>query len=146
MYCNGSDITEGRWTGGKTPDLNGLFLRGGDEDNVLDTEEDQLQDHHHVDSGHSHDCTASSSAQPHQHIYTVGKESTEGLCKGDCHVTDTGSEKSKETEDTTVIVETTCDLGDDVRSNIGGVDKNGAHAGTETRPANMRVLYIIRVA
>merc|ERR1719270_265655 len=52
MFCNGSDITEGPWKGGKTPDLNsiGAFLRGGSEDLVLEMEDSQMEDHNHEDS------------------------------------------------------------------------------------------------
>merc|ERR1711934_259632 len=72
LPCNGSTITKGPWTGGKTPDLNsiGAFLRGGADDKVLEMEDDQVQDHEHEDPGHQHDCSASSTASPHDHSYT----------------------------------------------------------------------------
>ena len=49
-----------------TPNLNnyGHFLRGGDENNVFDFEEDQMQDHEHTDPGHSH------VSPPHTHPYS----------------------------------------------------------------------------
>ena len=53
QFCDGGHIYGGPWDGGKTPDLNGLFLRGGNEASVLEREESQLQDHKHVDGGHS---------------------------------------------------------------------------------------------
>ena len=60
---------------------------------------------------------------------------------------DVGSDRMDETITTSeveinVTVESTCDLGDNQFSNMGGVDGD---AGDETRPANMRVIYIIRV-
>merc|ERR1719184_186466 len=69
LPCDGSTITNGPWTGGKTPDLNsiGAFLRGGTDDKILEVEDDQVQDHEHADSGHKHDCSASSTAAPHDH-------------------------------------------------------------------------------
>ena len=149
QYCNGSDITEGPWTGGKTPDLNGpgLFLRGGDEDSVLDTEEGQLQDHQHVDSGHSHSCTASSTAEPHYHESWKGPTSSSSNTNAGTYHSSTNENIGDyiSTLPTTVLVNTTCDLGSEVSSNIGGVDSTGANSGEETRPANMRVIYIIRV-
>ena len=73
LFCNGSLITEGPWTGGRTPDLNsiGAFLRGAPEDLVLEVEDSQIQDHLHDDLGHEHDCTASSTSESHTHGYTA---------------------------------------------------------------------------
>ena len=63
----------GPWKGGVTPQLNNLFLRGGDEDSVLETQTSQLQDHQHSDPGHSHGCSATSTASDHHHTYKRGK-------------------------------------------------------------------------
>ena len=56
QLCDNSTILFGRMAGQNTPDLNnqGLFLRGGSEESVGQTEEDAIQDHLHVDNGHSH--------------------------------------------------------------------------------------------
>merc|ERR1719341_23125 len=71
LPCNGSTITKGPWTGGKTPDLNGekRFLSGGTDDKILEVEDDQVQEHQHEDSGHEHGCFASSSAGNHHHSF-----------------------------------------------------------------------------
>ena len=65
LPCDGSVITKGPWAGGKTPDLNneGRFLRGGNENDVLELQDDQIQDHEHEDPGHTHDN------DPHRHGY-----------------------------------------------------------------------------
>ena len=75
-------ITAGPWAGGRTPDLNGLFLRGGNEDNVLEMEDSQLQDHEHTDGGHSHSCSASSTAAPHSHLFARSNDVKQGGCHG----------------------------------------------------------------
>ena len=59
---------------------------------------------------------------------------------------DVGSNRMKEsvtTEDASIVVtvDSTCNLDSQV-SNMGGVDGD---TGEEIRPANMRVIYIIRV-
>merc|ERR1712051_993134 len=55
LPCDGRAIENGPWAGGMTPNLNsnGHFLRGGDENNVFDFEEDQIPPHTHPysDSG-----------------------------------------------------------------------------------------------
>jgi len=129
--CNGSSITKGPFAGGTTPDLNGpgLFLRGGDENRVLEVEESKLMEHGHVDPGHSHSCSLTSKAAAHQHKEYFGREYNE-----DGHFT------SWETVDIT----TSCDVASQ-SSNLGGVDTNNVNAGDENRPANMKVVYIIRI-
>jgi hypothetical protein len=59
MSCNGDEIPEpSPWAGQNTPNLNvnGLFLRGTNPENVLEMQEDAFQDHSHsvLDPGHSH--------------------------------------------------------------------------------------------
>ena len=144
MFCNGSDITEGPWKGGKTPDLNsiGAFLRGGSEDLVLEVEDSQIEDHTHKDPGHSHACSATSVSDPHNHdtnlkvrvyIYKDGNNHDAAGLHGDTRYTD----------DTTVKVTTTCSVASET-SGLGGVS-SPANSGSETRPINMKVIYIIRV-
>ena len=54
--CDGSTILRGTLTGSATPNLNsaGLFLRGGAEEAAGSVEEDAVQNHHHMDGGHTH--------------------------------------------------------------------------------------------
>ena len=52
--CDGRQITVGPWTGLSTPSLEGYFLRGGTEQDVLEFQDDAVADHHHLDGGHSH--------------------------------------------------------------------------------------------
>jgi len=152
LFCNGTEITEGPWKGSFTPQLNNLFLRGGDEETVLETQSSQLQDHQHDDPGHSHGCSASSTSGSHHHTYRTGKVAHEGG-SGENYVSDANVDNNLDdaskyiTADTgsvSVSVSTTCTL-DTEGSNLGGVDSNTAESGQETRPANMKVIYIMRV-
>ena len=55
--CDGSRISEGIWTGMRTPRLNeGRFLRGGSAAEVLTMQEESFKRHRHAlrDPGHSH--------------------------------------------------------------------------------------------
>ena len=54
--CDGSYINRGPMEGQTTPDLNGagLFIRGGADNVAGQMEEDSVQDHQHIDSGHQH--------------------------------------------------------------------------------------------
>ena len=133
--------------------MNNLFLRGGDEASVLETQSSQLQDHQHDDLGHSHGCSASSTSGSHYHIHRRGLPTEQGGCNDGPHgctshysVTDSYLEQWSDvlTDSVTVSVSTTCTL-DTEGSNLGGVDSNTAESGQETRPANMKVIYIIRV-
>ena len=144
MFCNGSDITEGPWKGGKTPDLNsiGAFLRGGTEDLVLEMEDGQLEDHTHEDTGHSHTCSATSVSEPHHHT-SSGRWKRETLPEGTFYSDYVDYGAIHYSDDTTVKVTTTCSLASE-RSGLGGVSSS-ANSGSETRPINMKVMYVIRV-
>ena len=132
MPCDGSLITEGPWKGGTTPDLNrsGAFLRGGSEQQVLEMEEDQIQEHEHL-------CSAT--ASDHTHGYDAAKS---GSDDGDICGTDVEGCTDK---DTLVYTEsrTTASARVSVSCSVRGV--SGARTGKETRPKNMKVIYIIRV-
>jgi len=126
VRCDGSTIPEPSiWAGQLTPNLNGekRFLRGASDSEVLTMEEDQMQDHKHElnDPGHSHvydDRYTDNRDGPH-----TGPEDGEGIF-GLSHIRT--SEKS-----TTGIT-------------VQGVS-SGYRSGTETRPKNMNVIYIMRV-
>jgi len=148
LPCNGSTITKGPWTGGKTPDLNsiGAFLRGGTEENILEIESDQIQDHQHEDPGHRHDCDASSSASNHYHKlfhYNSGSSSSHHCSSSETSRCSVGSSDYR-TSDVTegLIVSTSCSTAAQ-SSSIGGVDSS-SRRGTETRPNNMKVSYVMR--
>ena len=152
LPCDGSTITKGPWTGGKTPDLNsiGAFLRGGSDDKVLEVEDDQVQDHEHEDSGHQHDCSAWSSGDGHQHAYHYSRANGKllhgsticGCDNWDCPDPDGTSYDIGYTDSTAVSVTTLCSTSAH-SSGIGGVG-TAARSGTETRPINMKVSYVMR--
>ena len=154
LPCNGSTITKGPWTGGKTPDLNsiGAFLRGGTDENILEVESDQVQDHQHEDPGHQHGCSASSTASDHSHdLYYYGNgggPSRSQYCVAEqlAHNCYQGSEHSTadfKTEPTQgLAVSTSCSTSSQ-SSSIGGVESS-SRSGTETRPINMKVFYVMR--
>ena len=138
--CDGSFIEKGIWAGKRTPDLNGerRFLRGGPDKDVLTLENDQIEDH-------DHGCSAKSWSDPHQHKLRAFDEGYYMcFCKDDYDSksrdltknVDNWDEYNHYTTSDTVNVHTTCD--------IGGVT-NGAKSGSETRPKNMNVIYIIRI-
>merc|ERR1712226_72266 len=140
LPCDGSTIPQGPWAGGKTPDLNsaGLFLRGGEEDAILEVEEDQIKNHEHEDPGHSHGCSASSTAQPHDHssrnyiwnAHSGNYHSTYALPAYDRH---DATDYHWTTSSATVSVSTTCSTSSHT-SGLGGV---ASSAKEETRPRNM---------
>ena len=131
MPCDGSIITQGPWKGGRTPDLNtvGAFLRGGTEDLVLEKEEDQIRDH-------EHSCSATADNHDHSY-YAARQDDSDGqVCgvDGNCDDSDTlVYTESRRTESARVSV--SC--------SVNGV--SSGRVGSETRPINMKVIYIIRV-
>ena len=50
LLCDGRRITQGPWKDGVTPDLSSArrFLRGGEEKEALELEEDQVKQHKHT--------------------------------------------------------------------------------------------------
>jgi len=154
LPCDGSTITRGPWAGGKTPNLNsiGAFLRGGTGDKVLEMEDDQVQDHEHEDHGHKHSCSASSSAADHHHTYykAVHSDDDDGeFCGAGSSCQDTNDKldySSQYTNYASVSVSTSCSTTTH-SSGMGGIKSNGwnaARSGTETRPINMKVTYVMR--
>ena len=131
-----------------TPNLNGerRFLRGGLDADVLTLEDYQLEDHQHKDGGHSHSCSATSTADRHRHdkwqqeyMYGCGHSVNDDMCLGADDLDWVDDWISYEY----VTVHTTCSTTTHV-SNIGHVDV-GANSGEETRPKNMNVIFIIRI-
>lgn len=142
--CDGSIITQGPWSGGKTPDLNGgHFLRGGNDEELLSLEEDQVQDHQHLDNGHSH--SASSTSPSHSHSYhdtwidvSISNRYCETQCPG--HYSGGTTDTLRTSNSASVPVSTT------VSSHTSGLTgvSSAYRAGSETRPRNMRVQWIMR--
>ena len=129
--CDGRSIENRLWAGGATPNLNtnGHFLRGGDESNIMEFEDDQMQDHEHTDTGHSH------SSSPHSHTYLdsgIGGD-------GQLFPWSSGADRfdsSRNTDAASVTIESAA-------SNIGGVSSS-YRSGAETRPRNMKVIWIMK--
>ena len=122
MPCDGSLITQGPWKGGRTPDLNtiGAFLRGGPEDLVLEMEDSQIEDH-------EHEYMAAYSVNDGEY---GGGDSLCSYIYGPCDERARLEYKKQLTTGKT-------------SSRIGEV--SSGRTGSETRPINMKVIYIIRV-
>ena len=131
LPCDGRAIENGLWLGGITPNLNvnGHFLRGGNENNAMEFEEDQMQDHVHTDPGHSHN------SPPHSHSY-LDEGSVSG--SGFNYVTSNWHKTTPErtTSETEIKI-------DSSKSNIGGIATE-YRSGTETRPRNMKVMWVMK--
>ena len=127
--CDGSVISAPSiWEGEMTPNINGKerFLRGGLDGVQLHTEEDSLQAHTHgvSDSGHSHGYT---DIWPDRTIHS----SDFGPCCED---------RNAWAFDGNHNIATASAI-----SNVAVTSVNGARTGDETRPKNMRVVYIMKV-
>ena len=126
--CDGTTIPSGSiWAGKTTPDLNGemRFLRGAPESSVLETEEDQLQDHKHKfhDPGHIHKYT-----YRHKHNRPdAAPGATHPIDQLESEVLNNEATTSTSTGITITEVEDTY------------------RTGSETRPKNMHVIYIMKV-
>ena len=123
--CDNSTIlAPSIWAGQRTPDLNNgkRFLRGGSDLDVLTMEEDMMQDHHHNvdDPGHQHESPFEQDSSINQgagsHMWAASDNSFPN--------------PQTQTSKTGISV-------------TGVTD--GYRFGTETRPRNMNVIYIIRI-
>jgi len=131
VRCDGATIPEPSvWAGQLTPNLNGekRFLRGASDSEVLTLEEDQMQDHKHIvtDPGHTHGYV---DKWPQM---GTGDSGHDGPL-----FSDTSSDRYDKSHDATS------------ESNVSGMTVDGVtsdyKSGTETRPKNMNVIYIMRV-
>ena len=124
--CNGSVIlAPSPWEGETTPNINGeeRFLRGGLDADQLQTEEDSLQAHTHdvSDSGHDHGYNDEYADKADYRI--EGGDYYSYFAYHYSHASTTNS----------------------ATSNIKVTDVNGARTSDETRPKNIRVVYIMKV-
>ena len=128
VKCSGEIIPEPSiWAGQLTPDLNGekRFLRGAPDSEMLKMEEDQIQDHKHQvsDPGHTHGYVDS-------HVGTPSNG----------HGGPTWEDKVHDRWDHP--------YGSITATGHSGVTvqevSSGRH-GSETRPKNMNIIYIMRV-
>ena len=133
LPCDGRIIEKGIWAGGVTPDLNtdGHFLRGATEENALEMEEDQIVDHEHIDPGHTH------TNAPHSHRYEDEHDSFPGTSHGTSGDYYKWAAEYKDTAGETINIDTSY-------TNVGGVALD-YNSGSETRPRNMKVMWIIKV-
>jgi hypothetical protein len=125
--CDGSVIpAPSKWEGEKTPNINGeeRFLRGGLDGVQLHEEEDSMQAHTHgvSDSGHSHG---------YDDKYTDYNDGFKGPGSEDWK-SDRYDQSHSRTTNTAY-------------SNIKVTDVSGARTSGETRPKNIRVVYIMKV-
>ena len=128
--CDGSVIIgPSPWEGEKTPNINGeeRFLRGGLDGVQLLTEEDSLQAHTHgvFDSGHSHG---------YDDKYSNVNDGIDGYWgpNGEDKITNRFDKSHSSTTNSAT-------------SNIKVTDVSGARTSGETRPKNIRVVYIMKV-
>merc|ERR1711971_780713 len=131
VRCDGSTIPEPSvWAGQLTPNLNGekRLLRGASDSEVLTLEEDQMQDHKHQvsDPGHSH---------VYDDRYTDNRANDNGFWGPE------GADKEDERFD-----KSHPSISDPKHTGmtVEGISSN-YRSGTETRPKNMNVIYIMRV-
>jgi len=154
--CDGSLIEDGPLAGTRTPYLNGekRFLRGGSDEEAETVEEDAVQDHTHADPGHSHtDNGHTHSDNGHTHngprsgdyyVYYAYEQPSDGCSEQDCgdgnwatrHVDEySGSGKAS-------IQKSYADI-QVSKAGLEGVQD--ARVDGETRPKNMKVVYIMRI-
>lgn len=167
LRCDGTTIPEpSLWHGSRTPNLNGdgLFLRGGADSLALEIEVDQLQDHLHNDNGHKHaDSGHSHSDSGHTHTdaghthpynntysdYPTNSGVYDGNGRGAkqqyhvAHSATTSSSKSNIQSSKANIQSSFANI-QASSSGMGGVT-DAYRRGGETRPKNMKVIYIMRI-
>ena len=133
VECDGRQIPTGMWAGQKTPDLNNAqrFLRGGTQTEVLETQEDALQQHEHnlYDPGHTHYFT-DRYWDRYPDKRTMSSWGTE-------HHIDWLYDRHDWPHEN--------QLTKNSKSNISVKGVKNGNAATETRPKNMKVVFIMKV-
>ena len=135
--CDGRLIAEGPWIGRLTPDLNNrnVFLRGGLESQSLEYENDQILDHQHVDNNHTHfDLGHAHSYYDHYNIFGVD---VQGFQYG--FVSPVQAYVYDELKASALSYAQMSNSS----SNVGAV-QNGYSKGTETRPKNVKVVWLMK--
>ena len=156
IRCDGTTIPQPSiWAGSLTPDLNGKkrFLRGGSDAEYLDTEDDQIQDlelsindpgHSHTEGGHNHNSIADQYYWGdywcgHDYYYAEPSNYTAWhywLCNsqndGNWYQT---AQRSVSTQHLTI---------NNAQTSLS-VETSDYRRGSETRPVNTKVIWIIRV-
>ena len=134
--CDGIRIEEGPWEGRITPDLNhrNVFLRGGIDSQELEYEDDMILDHEHIDNKHAH----VDSGHDHQYSdkwmwFPIGPNGIYGESYHQDYEVET---KTSETGYAQISLES---------SNIGAV-KDGYAKGYETRPKNVKVVWLMKTS
>jgi len=164
--CDGSEITSGPFKGAATPDLNnaGLFLRGGPDSDIGSVQQATLQEHTHKDHGHSHVDNGHTHADSgHAHkldgghggaagdgVYPAFVERKCEYTHSDKVVVDTDATHNYYCADTVwdtlaSVAHIQAAAANIKAANSGMEGVEGASVGQETRPANMRASYILRI-
>ena len=138
IRCDGSMIPSANgsiWAGKTLPDLNGerRFLRGGPDSDVLTMEEAQLENHDHSASALAH---VSDPGHSHTYHYEEGHKWEGDNADDRAMITSMNSVTGTSSSSTTGISVS-------VSVDVGSVTR--ASTGSETRPKNMNVIYIMRV-
>ena len=141
--CDGDTIPEPSiWAGKLTPDLNGekRFLRGNTDGNVLNLEEDQMQDHKHIftDPGHGHPFVDKymGDGPDNTHLGPT-KEDYKGYRWDASHNVRTSNTATGAKVKCFAITKVDFCLNTQVENVSGG------RIGSETRPRNMNVIFIM---
>ena len=142
MKCDGSVINyqNSPWKGSRVPNLNGQgrFLRGGSASQVLTMQEDTVEDHTHsvTDPGHTH----TDSGHSHGYYKMPKTGGTYNTIWRKFYLYSTKREYETYTRTTTGRANINTS-----RANIRVGSMNTSNKGTETRPKNMIVEWIIKV-
>ena len=167
VRCDGHVIPEPSiWAGTNTPNLNGegRFLRGSDDVNQLTLEDDTMQDHIHADPGHTHADTGHSHTDAgHTHTDAGHTHTTEDqyskwnepdsnyIEDGDGRGAYINFYKKRSVASSTgrasiqasrANIQTNKAAIAASASGVGGV-RAEYKRGTETRPRNMNVIYLV---
>ncbi len=168
MTCNGQAVPEGPWRNLMVPNLNdidngkGLFLRGSSYELAGTIQLDAIQSHKHEDSGHTH------SDGGHTHRDFGHKHHDPGHTHSGSYATSTSKNDDFDYHKNdkigvinvgyrslprsfTNIQSSSANISTNSanilssKASIGSPSGKDVHVDTETRPANMRVVWIIKI-